>query len=87
MTLLVRSARPRHAPWLGERVPDALVRARDRASLTKMSTGSRIVTSEIRWSRTSDVTRPMPAPTSSARVLEELDGVFNERNEDGTVDS
>ena len=29
----------------------------------------------------------MPAPTSSARVLEELDGVFNERNEDGTVDS
>jgi hypothetical protein len=51
----------------------------------KCSAGSRRTTSEIRWRRTSAVTRPMPAPTSNALVLGVNEMGASGRMADGTT--
>lgn len=91
MTLFDRSAIPFHEIlyplWLNS-APDSLALPRDRASLMKDSTGSSNTTSETRWRRTSDVTRPTPAPTSRALTRLVSDGGADRlRNGDGTVQS
>lgn len=91
MTLFDRSAIPFHKtlyPLSLISKPDSLAFPRDRASLMKDSTGSSRTTSDTRGRRTSDVTRPTPAPTSRAlKRLVSDGGAETLRNGDGTVDS
>jgi hypothetical protein len=93
VTLFDLSAMPFHGGLSGLALVSAsgfaLARPCAHASCTNPSTGSRRTTSETRWSRTSPVTRPIPAPTSSARVLltESVGRERSGRRAEGTVQS